>query len=310
MLKYFINRVFFFFIKTIFISLILVVLFLINWGNSYDYHLLKISKFHTQGVIVGNSRASQCLDPKFISGVEYNFSFSLNISPYDSIYCERIKQYLDFKNIKFEPNRKYIITIDPWCISSYKNDSFELINNSFLSGMKYNPSINTLLYCIKYLNLKPSSILNYLSSPIEKRRFFRLNKFGRVCIPQNRSIALNLEKSETPKKIQMYRRKEIFKYGSISVKRLETLKNLILDLKKKGNVYLVRLPTSMSMFSLEQEFIPNFSSRIQQFTSNLNIAYIDLSYLNDSVITVDGNHIWDGQSEWISRSLNDSLNAL
>jgi hypothetical protein len=85
---------------------------------------------------------------------------------------------------------------------------------------------------------------------------------------------------------------------------------MIEHLRKYGNIHLVRLPTSTEMLKLENEMMPEFNTIMNKLASSSDVNYINMSELSSRVITIDGNHIWDGQSEWVSRSLNDSLNAL
>ena len=295
------------------LTIVLVIFFLISFLSRYNLQIdefyPRITSYHDCGLILGTSRAAHTLDPKYLDGVEYNFSFTLGHSPYDSSYLTVVKNYCRSDLLDYDSNRVFILSVDPWVMSSFHGDSFELDNNSFLKNLGGSPLINSIGYVLKYIDLTPKIIYGILSRA-DFPKYFTLTKNGRLVIVMNKVKAQQKEELRTQQTITGYKNKKVYKEGFYSEKRFLILKELSEYLKKMGKVYFVRLPTSKILYNIENERWPEFNQSLNDFSAKTNCKYINLGNLCDSVITIDGNHIWNGHSKWISQSLNDSLNAL
>jgi len=269
----------------------------------------RLIKHHDCGIILGTSRAAHSLDPNYIKGVEYNFSFTLGHSPYDTAYIKTVKNYCRSEFMQFDSNRRFILTVDPWVMSTYESDSFELKNNSFMEELGNSKLLNCINYAIKYIDFTPKSIFSILFNA-DFPKYFSLSENGRLKIAMEKNKAQSREKAKIQQTTRGYKQKKVFTEGFYSSKRFMVLEEITEYLQKLGKVYYVRLPTSMTLFEIENKRWTDFNQIMNNLGEKTKTRYFNLGNLSNNVITIDGNHIWDGQSEWVSRSLNDSLNAL
>ena len=295
------------------LTIILVVFFLISFLSKYNLQIdefyPRITSYHDCGLILGTSRAAHALDPKYLDGVEYNFSFTLGHTPYDTSYFAALKNYCRIDLIRYDSNRAFILAVDPWVMSTFEGDSFELNNNSFIKDLGKNPTWNSINYIFKYIDLTPKSIFSILFNA-DFPKYFTMSENGRLVLRMDKTDAQLKEKLRTQQTIEGYKNKKVFSEGFYSLKRFNVLKQMTEYLQKMGKVYNVRLPTSKILFEIENERWSEFNQILNDFSANTNCKYINLGNLCDSVSTIDGNHIWNGHSKWISQSLNDSINAL
>jgi hypothetical protein len=269
----------------------------------------RISSYHDCGMILGTSRAAHALDPKYLDGVEYNFSFTLGHSPYDSAYLLAVKNYCRSDLMQFDSNRVFILAVDPWVLSTFHGDSFELNNKSFVKHLGKNRILNSVIYILKHIDLTAISIFKVLYH-VDFPKNFILSENGRLILNRSKMKALLGERERIGPTIEMYKSKKVYVEGFYSEKRFLILREMSEYFKKIGRVYLVRLPTSKTLFDIENQRWQDFDKTMAEFGKNNNCKYINLGNISDTVITIDGNHIWNGHSKWISQTLNDSLNAL
>ena len=309
MIRSLISRVFLFSTLIFILGGFFIYFFLSKYNLQVDEFYGRITKYHDCGLILGTSRAAHALDPEYLDGVEYNFSFTGGHSPYDTSYFAALKNYCRIDLIKFDSNRAFILAVDPWVMSTFEGDSFELNNNSFIKDLGNNPTWNSINYIFKYIDLTPKSIFSILFNA-DFPKYFTMSEKGRLVLSMDKTDAQLKEKLRTQQTIEGYKNKKVFSVGFYSSKRFNVLKQMTEYLQKMGKVYYVRLPTSKIMYEIENERWPDFNQTLDDFGTKLNCRFINLGDLSDRVITIDGNHIWNGHSKWISQSLNDSLNAL
>lgn len=94
----------------------------------------------------------------------------------------------------------------------------------------------------------------------------------------------------TVRKVKMYRDEYLGNY-TFSQVRLESLVETISFLKNHGKVFLVRLPVHPSMMDVDNTLITNFDELMLKISDSTDVPYINLSYMNETVIFTDGNHI-------------------
>ncbi len=309
MIKQLINKSILFLTLTIILVVFFVISLLSRFNLQIDEFYPRINCYHDCGLILGTSRAAHALDPKYLDGVEYNFSFTLGHSPYDTSYFAALKNYCRIDLIKYDSNRVFFLAVDPWVMSTFEGDSFELKNNSFIKDLGNNPTWNSINYIIRYIDLTPKSIFSILFNA-DFPKYFTMSENGRLVLRMDKTEAQLKEKLRTRQTVEGYKNKKVFTEGFYSLKRFNVLKQMTEYLQKMGKVYYVRLPTSKLMYAIENERWPDFNHTLDDFRAKSNCEFINLGDLSESVITIDGNHIWNGQSKWISQSLNDSLNAL
>ena len=290
----------------------MVAIFIVSLFSKYNLYVDefygRLAKYHDCGLILGTSRAAHSLDPRYIKGVDYNFSFTLGHSPYDTAYFRTVKNYCRAEFMEFDSNRRFVLTVDPWVMSTFKSDSFELNNNSFIKDLGNNKFLNSINYIIKHIDLTPKSIFSILFKA-DFPKYFILSENGRLVIKMDKQESQSKEKARIQQTIDEYKNKKVFTGGFYSMKRYKVLEETTKYLQKFGNVYYVRLPTSKALFKIENQRWLDFDQIMDDFGKNNKCKYINLGNLSENVLTIDGNHIWDGHSKWISQSLNDSLNA-
>ncbi len=295
------------------LTFLLVVVFttaiLSKYKLSIDEFYGRLTKQHNCGIVLGTSRAAHCLDPGYLRGVDYNFSFTLGHSPYDLAYMKTVKNYCRSELMQFDSNRRFILTVDPWVMSTYESDSFELKNNTFMEDLRRNTILNCINYTTKYIDLTPKSIFSILLKA-DFPKYFTLSENGRLILAMEKKKAQSKERTRVQQTIDGYKNKKVFTEGFYSSKRFKVLEEITEYLQKMGKVYYVRLPTSKLLFEVENQRWTDFNHVMNNFGKKSNTRYLNLGNLSKNVITIDGNHIWNGHSKWISKSLNDSLNVL
>lgn len=309
MIRRFLLKVILLFSLTVIFVAIFILSILSKYNLVIDEFYGRLTKQHNCGIILGTSRAAHCLDPDYIRGVDYNFSFTIGHSPYDLAYMKTVKNYCRSEFMQFDSNRRFILTVDPWVMSSYKGDSFELKNNSFMEDLGRSTILNSINYITKYIDISPKSIFSILFKA-DFPKYYTLSENGRLIVAMDKSVAQSREKRKVQQTVGGYKNKKVFIDGFYSSKRFKVLEELTEYLQKMGKVYFVRLPTSETLFEVENQRWADFNHIMNNFGKKTKIRYFNLGNLSKNVITIDGNHIWNGHSKWISKSLNDSLNAL
>lgn len=248
-------------------------------------------------LILGTSRAAQGLQPKIITPILnqrfFNYSFTNSHSPFGPAYLKSIKKKLQ-NNTK---NGTFIITVDPWSISSVTSNPNDSLSFREVEGcvgnMNYvnlNPNIP---YILKNLNGK------YLMRVFRPNTSMFLHKDGWLEITVDMdSIALT---KRINSKLKNYRSNNLpyYRYSEV---RMKYLVKTIKLLKKHGSVYLVRLPIHEKMMEIEKELMPDFDNKIGQIT-HLTNGYLDLTINNEKYEYTDGNHLYKESGKEISETI-------
>lgn len=257
-------------------------------------------------LILGTSRSAQSLQPSIINNLLqksfYNYSFTVVHSPYGPTYLNSIKK-------KLNPSTKngiFIVTVDPWAISSNTlnpNDSLNFLENKLCLA---NTSLVNIKPNFKYLlqNLKGK----YYTILTANRGSMYLHNDGwlEVSIPMD-SISI---KDRLDTKIKDYRSNSLPFYN-FSTTRLKYLEKTIDLLKKHGKVYVVRLPVHPEIYKIDQELIPDLNEKLFPITGIAD-GYLDMTNENHLYQYTDGNHLHKESgklvsikiAEWIKNTSN------
>ena len=281
--------------------------FLLLISSIVYYYQFKLDPFyarlvssHKDCLVIGTSRAAQSIDSRYFDWKAYNFAFTIKHSPFDYDYYRLIKKY---HPIKSKRNLIHIIAVDPWSLMSFQGDKYENRNGSFSSVLSSNNFLSPIImYPCEFVNLKEEILFGELFS----RKEF-VNRNGRYVIPiSKKQIKINYQQN-LRSKLSDYRNSEVYKRGRISILRLKNLKRIINYLKRDGKVFLIRLPIDEKMLRLENKIYISFDNEMKQIANLYGLNYINLMSLNNKVHFLDGNHIWNGNSKYISRCINDSI---
>lgn len=178
-----------FLLQTSFISLILlgVILFVFSLANGYtDPFYVRFTTPKQSSLILGTSRAAQGIQPRILKkelGKDVsNYAFTLGHSPYGPTYLESIKRKLNDN----EKGGIFIITVDPWSVStkdSNPNDSLNFVEKTLCVGNTKNVhSKPNFEYLYKNLKGKYSDILYYLLYPQSSGMFLHDDGWLEVTI--------------------------------------------------------------------------------------------------------------------------------
>lgn len=279
------------FVVTIFL-LIIGISFLA--GGYTDPFYVRFTTPKQKNLIIGTSRAAQGLQPEVFNEILnttiFNYAFTLAHSPFGKVYYESI-----LKKHNKEKNGIFIITVDPWSISSSCNNPNDLTqfkeNNLCLNNTKYVNLYPNLEYLYKNLKGNYEDII----FPHSKSVFLHNNGWYEVnCIPMD-SASVN---SRIFNKIETYRKEHLPK-TKFSQVRLDYLLQTLKYFRNYGKIYLVRLPIYRRMMEIENEIMPNFDNVIKS-AIELSDDYLDLTVKNDDYIYTDGNHLYKSSGKDVS----------
>lgn len=281
-----------------------VMLGLFADGNTDDNYRHFTSQ--ASSIILGDSRGSQAIVPSVLNSYFNNKkfdNFSLNISqsPYGPLYLEALKK-------KIKPNTKngvFILTVSPWNLSATK----DIIREKDLPENKISPFRNMNFYnlnpnyeyLLKNLNSSWFNIFRDRESVAKSNTYLHEDGWLEVAIDMSAEEVAK----RTTEKVEFY---NLFKdEQKLSNIRLKSLKNIIDFLQFKGQVYVVRIPTSVEIMKIEEQYSPNFNQIIEKITKREKIHYFDFSPNFADYQYTDGNHMCKESSKKLSAQIADSI---
>ena len=311
------------FLKNILIvSLFIISLHLILGtlaDGSTDNFYLRFTSSKQNSLIIGTSRSAQGIHPKILDSVLnleennsiYNYSFSINNSSYGKEYYYAIKNKIN----ESAKNGLFIITVDPWAISSdttLNNNEID-IESIFYSKKHYNsyPNYEYLIKNYKkgwgniLLKRIESNILirNQNSLSKIKGAFTFLRKDGLLEVYT--SMDSTYVRQNIQKKVHDY--KTSMKSNKFSTFRFLYLRKTIQLLKKHGEVYLVRIPVHTSLLKIENSFDPQFDKRMINLADSTDVKYLNYSNNSTEYFYTDGNHLYIKEAKKYSIRLAERI---
>lgn len=287
--------------------LLILALFYSADGHT-DGMYLKFTTTEKSSLILGTSKAAQGLQPSIINKILdrddlYNYAFSLSHSPYGPAYLESIDKKLN----KSTKNGIFIITVDPYSVSSEKEKSDNSINfreNEYSVGKIKNvntfPNFDYLIYHYPHQYF-------YLLTPNIKSNYPRiLHDDG--WFETNLSTDEKVVKSRTVVNVSNY--KEEVSKRRFSEVRFSYLVKTIELLSKYGQVYIVRLPIIKPLLKFENAVVPDFDIKIQDICTKYNLNYLNLNLNQDNYSFLDGNHLDENSSSIVSKQLGIWIKSL
>lgn len=296
------------FIKLTVLFLIPVILFLFGIGfladGTTDPFYLRFTSPPQKNLIVGTSKAAQGIQPEVLKkelGIAfYNYAFTVSHSPYGRSYFESIK-----KKHKKEKGGTFIVTVDPWSISSYcqdPNDETKFRENT--SCVAITENVNAFPnYEYLYKNLDG----NYRHILIKANDKILLHNDGWLEVFDIDMSSEEVQKRVT-KKVKNYRSKYL-QQAKLSQVRLHYLEQTISYFKEYGKVYLIRLPVSSSIYAIENELMPDFDSIIEPMIEMSN-GYLDMTPFNEEFNYTDGNHLYSESGAKASQFIANWMNGV
>lgn len=263
-----------------------------------DASYLKFTSPKQTNLIIGTSRAAQGLQPQVFNEILetdkfYNYAFTLLQSPFGSVYYQSIQKKIDTT----QHNGIFIITVDPWAISSDSktpNDSTSFREAKLMlattSDVNCSPNFE---YLYNNLGGKYHKIL----FPINSKMYLHDDGWLELNLRTD-SITIN---KRTKARIKHYRTKTLLQYH-FSEFRLKYLIKTIEKCNKYGQVFIIRLPISEQMMDIENKLMPDFDTKIKEAIV-LSKGYLDMTKENNSFTYTDGNHLYKKSGKIVSKKI-------
>ena len=286
--------------KIVIFSIPLIVIFAIVLGQADGYTDPFYIRFTTpkqNNLILGTSRAAQGLQPDVFKDILdtdiYNYAFTVTHSPYGPTYLNSIKKKFSKKG----ENNIFIVTVDPWSISSISkkpNDYLNFIEVNLCLGNT--PIVNVkpnYWYILNNLNGDFDKILNDDSSPT----YLHENGWLEESVHMD-AVSLN---QRLDRNIDFYLKNNLPKFHFSSL-RFEYLKKTIDYLNQYGKVFLVRLPVHERMLEIERRLMPDFNDKIKEIES-ISDGYFDMTPPHQNYKYTDGNHLFKDSGKVVSKEI-------
>ncbi|WP_262733115.1 hypothetical protein [Gaetbulibacter sp. NE] len=283
----------------VFIACILIGVFIV-FSKADGYTDAFYKRFTTpkqSNLIIGISHAAQGIQPKVLKSELdrnfFNYAFSSAHSPYGPTYLKSIKRKLD----KTHKNGIFILTVDPYSISSWTKDPND--SSSFRE-------LNLCLANTPYVNIEPNFfylLRNYndkhLNLILKKDSIQFLHDDGWLEISINMD-SVNVNK-RIASKIKTYKEDYLPK-TNFSNTRLNYLENTVSFLKQHGQVFIVRLPVHPLMREIENTYMPDFEEKIQKIITQSD-GYLNFENEDADYIYTDGNHLYKTSGEIVTQKI-------
>ncbi len=271
-----------------------VLVFMQTNGYSDPYYM-RISSPRKSNLIIGTSKSAQGVQPQVLQDILhkdfFNYSFSINISPFGETYLKSIKAKLDTT----QKDNIFVITVDAWSLCSENSTCFRE-KKSFLAKLNSVTQNPNFQYLIKYFDGKYYKIL------IKKSSAF-LHKNGWLEV----QLAENEDATARRQQFTMKSYSEKAKKYKFSEKRFNYLLETIDFLQQYGKIYLVRLPVSAELMQIEQNLMSNFDEKISPAVEKSEM-YLDLTKYNAQMKYTDGVHLNIESGREITKIIGNEIN--
>ena len=273
-------------------------------NGSTDNFYLRFTSSKQNSLIIGTSRSAQGIHPDIVDSVLnlednnslYNYSFSVNNSSYGKEYYYAIKNKIN----KSAKNGLFIITVDPWSISSDTslNDNEIDIESIFYSKKYYNSYPNYEYLIKNYRKGWGNILLKRVESNILFGNEHSLGKINGSFTYLRKDGLLEVHTSMDSVYVRKNIHKKISHYNrSMSINkfskfRFSYLRKTIQLLKNHGEVYLVRMPVHISLLKMENSFDPQFDERMIILSNSSNVEYLNFADKSTEYSYTDGNHLY------------------
>lgn len=245
-------------------------------------------------LVIGTSRAAQAVNPAIIgrelSGLNeaplYNFAFHLDASAYNDVYAGAIMRKLAAPDGR---RALFILAVDPWALRRLDSVPDELRLRSVSSRPNW-----------QYLARQFSRLW---FSPLPTHSF--VNADGRTEVDyEPRSEAEWWQRVKA--RMKAYEQMAAgYAYGR---REQEVLCSLVRRLKRRGDVVLVRIPTSAPMLALERKCCPDFNAHMRRVAGECGVTYADFTTM--PFATTDGNHLTRREGDRFSAMLGRRIREI
>ncbi|SFT41584.1 hypothetical protein SAMN04489724_0658 [Algoriphagus locisalis] len=284
----------------------LYLIFLLENGTADPFYQRFVTP-KQKALILGNSKAAQGIIPSIIieqladvyQANLYNYSFTVYNSPFGPAYLESVKNKL----AEYDGKRYFIITVDPWSISSDINDPNNLDkfeeNDRFISDINDVSSNPNVPYLLKWFSKSYYEIILMRS----KNNLSKLNEDGWFMTGEN--VSKNVMDHQRKLMVDYYT--DYLNKYSLSELRLKYLKETIGFLKERGDVYLVRMPLHTDILKIEEQVVIDFDQKIHELSNLFDVPFFDYSKSVNVFEFKDGLHLDKKSAENFSNQLVERI---
>jgi hypothetical protein len=273
--------------------------FLLENGRSEPFYL-RFTSPKQNSLVLGNSKAAQGIIPDIINGELgrgilsnlYNYSFTINNSPYGPAYLNSIRKKLLTKG----ENHLFLVTVDPWSLSSNiydpNNSNLFIENERFMGKLFSVDSSPNIQYLLLWFESQYFEIL--LSRIVKVHSILHEDGWYETGESPNPETSLNFM-------IDFYNK--LLQESDMSQLRYEYLKETIDFLSHYGVVVLVRMPLHSSILRIENKLDPEFDLKMQALSKSFDIPYYNFSKIKNEFDFKDGIHLNKESAERFSKIL-------
>lgn len=97
---------------------------------------------------------------------------------------------------------------------------------------------------------------------------------------------------------------------SPSNERVESLMQLVRQLRERGDVFLVRLPVGPEISMITDSIYPNFDQDMKEWASQEGVGYINFKADSARYRTTDGVHLYASEGSRLTLALCDSIKKI
>lgn len=287
-------------------TLSLVTYILVKYGGNVDFFYEKFTTPKTKSMIIGDSRSFQGIHPQVMNSYLKNKGYDLPILNYSFTAGQAVSGPLYNASIlkKIDTtarNGVFIISITPDFINS--KFGFDNENGEFREA-------NTPPHNMRFVTMNPN--YEYLIKNISYFHFKALFRKGSTThkdgwleetnLPKDTLVLNNWRESQ----IRLFLKdRDLYKPSKL---RINSLNDLVKQLKKYGEVYLIRMPISKRFLLLEDSYYPKFNTTIDSLSKMNSIKYFDFNLLGTNKYkTYDGHHVDKFAGKKFTLALCDSI---
>ncbi len=271
------------------ICLAILTYILMSYGGHVDYFYEKFTTPKAKSMIIGDSRSFQGIQPSVINEYfkdkdyelpMFNYSFTIAQALIGPLYNKSILKKID----ESTTNGIFIISITPEMLTEH--EGFNNKEGEFREAGQ--PPHNMELVDV---NPNYEYFIKNLSFFHFKAMFKKNSKTHKDGWLEENNLPADEKVFEDWKENQINLFLKDVKTAKLSDTRIQSLNDLILELKQRGHVYLLRMPISEAFYGYEEKYYPKFNNIVDSISKITNSTYFNFNKLNKSYQTYDGHHI-------------------
>ncbi len=263
------------------------------WADGHlDDFYLRFTAPPQRSLVIGTSRAAQGIKPSELDKVLqggipgfFNYSFTLEHSPFGPTYLEAIRSVLDTATGAGD----FIITVDPWSVSDVVENGevqpWPEAQRMLGEQWTFHASPN-LEYLVRHA---PAGWGSFLGGPLrDVEPLSTLQPDGWLKV-EHRLDSANVN-GLTRAKLSYYEEVLLPKYRP-SAQRWQWLVRTVRELERHGTVHLVRMPVPAGMQRIEDRLWPGFALALERLAREEGVRSYDPFSDTLTYSYLDGNHL-------------------